>query len=489
MDVIIEKNDSLFAKIKCEQQIANEIYDYFSFFVDGYKFMPKYKKGLWNGKVYLFNFKTRLLYSGLVPDLEIFCNNNGYQYQIIDNSSESIDKKTIKEFFESIDLITKIKPYDYQILAAIGAIVEKTSIIQSPTGSGKSLIMFLLCNFFLNMMDKRVLIIVPNINLVEQLYSDFNDYDKTGNFHENVNKIYDGKNKYANKKVTISTWQSIYKEEKEYFDNFDVLIIDEVHLAESKSLKTLVEKCTNSFFRIGLTATIKDTKTHIMYMKGVFGKIIKTTSTKELIKSGKLSDIFIEVYNLKYPIEERKIVYRLKEYKDEIDFLLYNDARNKFIVQIALKQPKNTLVLFSYIDKHGKILYEIAKKEAAKYGKQIYFVVGDVSIEEREKIRKMIEEHDDMIVFANFSIFGTGVNMKNLHTIIFAHPYKSKVKTLQSIGRGLRKSNDKTQMKLIDICDDLEYRKRKNITLKHTIDRLSIYDNEEFNYVIKSVQL
>jgi superfamily II DNA or RNA helicase len=332
------------------------------------------------------------------------------------------------------------------------------------------------------------LIIVPTTSLVEQLYSDFQDYSSHNGFdvEENVHRIYQGKDKVSDKKLIISTWQSLYQLPKEYFQDFEYIIGDEAHLFKAQSLTTILTSATNTKYRVGLTGTLDGTKTHKLVLEGLFGAVEKVTTTKELIDTNQLSPFEIKCLVLKHSPE---IAESMKgcTYQEEIEYLILNENRNRFIRNLAISLNTNTLVLFQMVEKHGKILFEIIKEKAN--GRKVFFVHGKVDTDDREAIRKIMETENDAIVVASFGTFSTGINIRNLHNIIFASPSKSRVRNLQSIGRGLRQSAGKKMATLYDIADDLRHKKHMNFTLQHFVERVKIYNEEKFPFKIYNIGL
>lgn len=489
MDVFIRKHNELFMRIECDRSIALEMYDHFSYFVQDYKFMPRYKSGVWDGKIRLFNIKNNLLYSGLIQDVLSFCEQYGYSVQVDDSLGRRADLTDVKEYVRSFASICKFTPRDYQVAAFVAAAVEQKTLILSPTGSGKSLIIYMIARYVQSVSEKKILLVVPTTSLVEQMVGDFTEYDPTGEIVNSCHKIYSGKSKETDLPIVVTTWQSIYKMPADWFEKFDAVIVDEAHQADAGSLTGILEKCTTVPYRIGLTGTLKGSKTNEMFMRGIFGKLIKTTTTKKLMDEGTLVDLDIDVYRIKYNDDERKLVSKLKTYQDEIKFITTHEARNKFLVALALSQKNNSLLLFNFVEGHGEKLFAMAQGAAEKAGKQLYIIHGNTPVEERERVRALVELHDNIIIFASYAVFSTGVNMKNLHVVIFGHPFKSRTRNLQSIGRSLRTSSGKTTALLVDICDDLQYNKKLNNTMNHSIERLKIYESEQFKYRIKEINL
>lgn len=288
--------------------------------------------------------------------------------------------------------------------------------------------------------------------------------------------------------LIISTWQSLYKLPKEYFEQFDFIIGDEAHLFKAQSLTTIMSSCTNARYRIGLTGTLDGTKTHKLVLEGLFGPVEQVTTTRKLIDSGKVADFEIKCLVLKHDDAICKEM-KGKEYKDEIAYLVLNESRNKFIKNLALSLGTNTLILYQYVDKHGKILYDLIAGAKNIKDRKVFFIHGGVDAEMREEVRRITEEEKDAIIVASYGTFSTGINIKNLHNIIFASPSKSRVRNLQSIGRGLRQSEGKDKATLYDIADDLRVGKHMNFTLRHFVERVKIYNDEKFDYKLYKIGL
>ena len=478
--VEISRHDEVYIKVRCEPGVAQELSDYFTFFVPGYKFMPAYKNKFWDGKIRLFNPLTCLIYTGLMPYVEKFCKERNYLVDYIDDfSCEEFSLKEAKDFVAKIK--PTMQPRDYQLDAFVYAVRNRRALLLSPTASGKSFIIYLLTRYY----NARTLIIVPTTSLVSQLASDFADYGFESDRY--VHRIFSGQDKQTDKPIVISTWQSIYKLDKKYFEQFDVVIGDEAHLFKASSLTSIISKLHRCRYKFGFTGTLDGTQTHRLVLEGLFGAVKKVISTSELIEQKYLADFSIKAIVLKYPDETKKML-KDASYQDEIDFIVRNDARNRFIKNLALSLDNgNTLLLFQYVEKHGKILYDMIKNDAGD--RKIFFVSGEVDGEEREQIRKIVETEQNAIIVASYGTFSTGVNIRNLHNVIFSSPSKSRIRNLQSIGRGLRKSETKTSSTLYDIADDLSWKSKKNHTLLHFIERINIYNEEKFEYKIYTVGL
>lgn len=482
----------MYAKITCEKHIAQELSEFFTFFVPGYQFVPAYRNRIWDGRIRLYNLQTSQLYLGLLNYVKEFCESRDYTCEY-ENNLDAEDEYSV---YHAKKFITQTNPHargepievrEHQINAFVHAMQKRRTLLLSPTASGKSLIIYLIFRQLWQYQDLKGLVIVPTTSLVEQLFSDFGDYNN-GSMEEHIHRIYQGKDKNTDKPLTISTWQSLYKMPKEYFEQFDYVIGDEAHNFKAQSLTTILTSCINAKYRIGLTGTLDGTKTHKLVLEGLFGSIKKVITTKELIDKDQLSNFEIKCLVLKHTDEECLFV-KDKTYAEEIQYLISHETRNKFIKNLTVSLGKNTLVLYQMVDKHGKILYDMIKDTEKIGNRKVFFIHGGVDTTDREDIRKIMEIEQDAIIVASFGTFSTGINIRNLHNIIFAMPTKSSIRTLQSIGRGLRQNDGKEIATLYDISDDLRYKKHVNYTLKHFVERTKIYNEEQFPFKIYKIGL
>ena len=496
--LILEKKNHSIMHVGCDFGIANELSDFFSFFVPGYKYMPAFRNKVWDGKIRLFNVQSNEIHVGLYPFIKDFCAKRNYEIELSDENNygspddkEVIDPKEIMNFVSSLEIKSRGKPIeirDYQFNAVCHALHNKRSVLVSPTGSGKSLIIYILIKYYLSILNsniQKVLIIVPTTSLVDQMYADFADYGM--NVEEGCHKIYSGKEKMTNAGTVISTWQSIYKLPGKWFEQFGCIIGDECHGFKSKSLNSIMNKAREAEYRFGTTGTLDGTQTHELVLQGLFGRIYNVTTTKKLQDNDTLAKLFINVIVLKYTEEIRKSRGK-QTYQDEIDYIVRNESRNKFIRNLATTQTGNTLVLFQFVEKHGKILFDMIRDDVDEERK-VFYVSGETATGDREAIRGIVETQTDSIIVASMGTFSTGINIRNLHNIIFASPSKSQIRVLQSIGRSLRKSDDGREAKLYDIADDLHWLGRKNFALEHSAERIKIYNKQKFNYKVYEVEL
>ena len=482
----VSKINEVHLKVETEPSIARELADYFTFEVPGHRFMPAYRNKIWDGKIRLFSTATGKIYVGLLEYLKKFCDRNDIQINI-DEGVEDVKKITrevVEGFIKSLKPMARGNPIelrDYQIDAVEYGIKSNRALLVSPTASGKSLIIYSLVRYY-KMMGLKTLILVPTTSLVEQMYSDFKDYGWSSDNH--CQKIYQGHDKNVSKDVVISTWQSIYKMKKEYFKDFGCVIGDEAHLFKSKSLTNIMTKLVDCKYRFGLTGTLDGTQTHRLVLEGLFGAVEKVVSTKELMDNKTLANLNIECIVLKHEEENCKLV-KDYSYAEEIDYLVLQPDRNNFITGLCNSLKGNTLCLYQLVEKHGKPLYELMKD----FDRKVFFVYGGTDAKTRNDIRGIVEKEKNAIIIASYGTFSTGINIRNINNVVFSSPSKSRIRVLQSIGRGLRTSASKDSIRLFDLSDDLSYKSKVNFTLNHFNERLNIYNEEQFNYKIDRIKL
>ena len=481
--ISISKKNEVYLKIEAEPHVFYELSDEFTFDVPGAKFMPQYRNKYWDGKIRLFNTQTGEIYVGLLDKLVAFCRRYEYEYQFVDNKfygtpfeeNEMVSLEGVGDYMKTI---TRYEPRPYQIEGVHDALRFNRKLLISPTASGKSMMIYSIVRY---MVDKGqdVLLVVPTTSLVEQMFKDFEDYGWDAEKY--CHKIYSGKEKYDNRQVTITTWQSIYKLEKKFFSRYGCVIGDEAHLFKSKSLVSIMTKLCDAKYRFGFTGTLDGTQTHKWVLEGLFGPAYKIIRTDELIEKGHLAKLDIKILLIKHD------PHKFEAFEEEVQFIIQHEKRNNFIKNLALDLKGNTLVLYSRVESHGEVIFNLINNSVT--GRKVFFVHGGVDAEHREEIRAITEKEDNAIIVASYGTFSTGINIKNLHNVVFASPSKSRVRNLQSIGRVLRKGNNKTKATLYDIADDTTYGSRKNYTLNHLIERVKIYNEENFNYEIIPIKM
>jgi superfamily II DNA or RNA helicase len=489
----IEKLDEVYVRVFSDGSIEQELADFFTYEYPGARFTPQYRARLWDGKVRLYDQVRKTLYLGLVTYVEEFAARNGYAIEYVNQvrHTNNITSESVEAYAKSLDPHGRGKPIeirDYQIDAVTTALDQERTLLLSPTASGKSFIIYTTMRWHLAA-NRKCIIIVPTTSLVEQLYTDFEDYSSANKWDVSTHcqKLYSGFTREFTKDVLITTWQSIYLQPKSWFKQFNVIFGDEAHQFKAKSLTTVMEKMDNIRYRIGTTGTLDNKKVHRLVLEGMFGPVHRVTTTKALMDSGRLTTLNIMCIILKYNEEIRK-ARKNNTYQDEMDWIVSCEPRNKFIRNLAIKSEGNTLVLFQYVEKHGKILYELIKSKVHDKRK-VFFVYGGTETTDREAIRHITEGESDAIIIASFGTFSTGINIPSLENVIFASPSKSKIRNLQSIGRGLRLKDGKTKCNLYDLADDLHWKSWKNHTLNHAAERYKTYAEEEFKTKIVEVEL
>lgn len=496
MEIVnVEQINAVHLRISADSGIKMELEQYFRFQPNNYQFSPAFKNRVWDGWIRIFNAMKPILYVGLFHKLKKFCEDRGYELRASDHLlfGEDIPENYGYEIAKEIDC--KFEPRDYQNKYIVDALRDSRSLSLSPTSSGKSLIIYLIQQHYFRNYDHRTLIIVPTIGLVHQMYGDFVDY---GCDPSMMYKIQGGIDKNTDAPIVISTWQSLIKLKRDWFSQFKVVLGDEAHLFQAKSLQKIMESLDECYYRHGFTGTLKseESKTHRLVLEGCFGSVRKHVTTKDLMDAGTVADFNIKAIVLSHSTENRKAFKKAiskidsasKKYPAEREYLVNHEKRNLFIRNLLWSlKDQNNLVLFDLVEKHGKILEPMLRKD----DRQLHFIYGATKGDERERIRHLIEndpikQHD---ILASYGVFSTGVNLKKLDNVIFASGSKSEVKVLQSIGRTLRKGNDADKATLYDIADDLSVGAYSNYTLTHFRKRVEIYGQEQFAMKIYTIDI
>lgn len=480
MDLIsINPYNEVYVKVLCDEGIAQELKSYFSFRTPNYKYHPKYKAGVWDGFIYLFNSRSRLIYKGLIYKILEFAKSRDYK-AIIDDSLKDVKKvprENIESFIDSLE--TGLTPRYYQVDTVHHAAQIPRAVFLSATSSGKSFSIYSLYRYI----NKKTLLIVPTLTLLKQMFSDFKDYKYDA--ENNVHLLFSGQDKTSEKSLVISTYQSAEKLPKEWFNQFDCVIVDEVHHAKAKTFKYIMESLVNCKYRYGFTGTLDGELTHKLVIEGLFGPVIDIINTSDMQEQGFASALDIIIFKLGYSEEHRKLV-KGYTYQKEKNFVLANIRRKKFINKLADSLDGVTLVLFQEVEKYGKLLFDDLK---GKSRHEMFLVTGAVSGDEREEIRKLVMSNENALIYASYGAFSTGSNVPNISNIILATPTKARIKLLQSIGRGLRLHDSKDKCTVFDIADDIGWKKKHNYGMKHLRERMKIYISEGFNYKIKNLEL
>ena len=482
-EVFISKKNENEIHIDCEQHVLYELQEAFSFDVEGASFSPAYRKKFWDGKVRLCSVVKQTLPAGLTYRLCKWLDKHDYKWDFRESKYYGVPYEVDERiFYEGVELfmnkISGVKPRDYQIDTVFHALKEYRKTIVSPTGSGKSLMIYSIARY-LKSIGKRVLIVVPSKGLVEQMTGDFVDY---GWDVENIHKIYQGHSIDTKAPVTVTTWQSVYGLDKSWFRQFDGVIGDECHNFKAKCLQGIMKKMPDAKWRYGFTGTLDGKNVHKLILEGQFGPVYRTTTSSDLMDKGFLAQLKVEIITLKHEPQS------FKTYNDEIEEIGLMEERNRFITNLSCDLKGNVLVLFSRVEKHGLPLHEMIK---SKTNRPVHLIYGDTKVDVREEVRSIAEKSNDNLILGSYGTMSTGVNIKNLHHVVFASPSKSRIRVLQSIGRGLRKAKGKESVLLYDIADDFRGGKivKNNFTLNHLAERIKFYIDEDFTYRITELSL
>ena len=487
-DVDVVEFDEVFVHVYCkEASIRYDIKDFFEFEVPGARFDERVKEGFWDGKIRLYKTRDSTLYKGLWKQLKNFCDGRGYEISIEESITST--REVSKELLEETISGCSMEKRDYQVDSIIHALTHGRSLSVQSTGSGKSFNMFCIIKYLLDHDDhcSKALLVVPSLNLETQILNDFVSYFGGDSAYTKKLKACQDKNAPEGK-IIITTWQGCHKKDKEWFEQFDIIAGDEAHNFKAKSLVTIMEKLKSCRYRFGFTGTLHGIPTHEYVLEGLFGPVFNVINTKELMDKGYLAHLDIKAFILRWPeihckpkrVNDR---YVYKTYDEEIDFLISNEARNRVIRNLAITRKGSTLVLFQFVERHGEILYRMISEATDK---QVFMIHGGISGDERERVRE-IAEREDVIIVASYGTFSTGVNIRNLHNVIFASPSKSRIRVLQSVGRVLRKTETKDKAILFDIGDNMCYKAHENHTLKHLKGRILLYSEQDFDYKIHNL--
>jgi superfamily II DNA or RNA helicase len=477
--IYIEKLNETYIKVTSpEPSIEQELWETLSFEVPGAIFMPAYRHGNYDGMIRLYRKTDKLLYLGLLYKVLEYAKKRGYdvEYNYTDFSSDDFSVKEAKDFVKTLNLPDRINVYDYQWKTFITAIRDKKHVYLSSTGSGKSLMIYLIARY----LNLKTLIIAPRENLVRQLSQEFIDFG----YKESMHQIYSGQNKDTDDTFTFSTWQSIKNQEEEWLDQFECVIVDEVHNADGPCLRNILEKMKNCVYRFGFTGTLRSKETNQLIVEGLLGKVLRVSETKELIERNILTPLMIKIIILHYPKEEKKKVKGLN-YQGELDFLIDNEFRNEFLTKLLLSLDGNNVTMCQRLRHADELQIQLTEQSS----NPVYIINGNVKGEVREDIRYKIEDQENSNIIAIARTFSEGVNIKRLNNLIYAHPTKDAVEIEQSIGRLLRTHESKDKVYLYDIADNLIYNGKDNYTVRWLKERIKLYKKRNFPFKIYNVKL
>lgn len=482
----INKINEVELHLQCNISQRLELKEFTSFYAEGYKFHPAYRAHIWNGKVSYYDIKNSTFPIGLLPELLKFCDRYQYKpkfnFDVNSLIPKNISDESLKLFYNELFKDSKYYPRDYQHDAIKSALNNARGIIQSPTGSGKSLIIYTIIRYMIAN-SKKVILVVPNVSLVNQMYSDFVDYGWYKAFNH-VEKLYSGQKPTFGKDVLITTFQSLMNKPKNFFDIYSCIINDEAHSVKSVELQKISKKCSNANFRLGFTGTMPKNDADKYNIQGALGPVIFKYKTKELVDEGVLSKIKIANCFIQYP-DEISELGRRRNYNDEINLIEETVERNKAFDFVFNNIPdgQNTIILVNHRKHLDSIADYIESNIDDKY--TLYIIHGSIKPEDRENIRKTIDNSSNVILLATYQTVSTGVNIKRIHNVILGSSSKSEIRVLQTIGRGLRKHAQKDGVIIWDFIDDFSYENRNgNITKNHVYNhweqRYKYYIEQEF---------
>lgn len=505
-DIQLKKINEVYIRVTADPGIEKELSEFFKFRPPNHQYMTK-GKGRWEGWIRLYNLRTKHLYSGLLKYLLEFAATHKYTVEYNEDLflMNNFSRIEAREFIKSLNLQSRnldLEARDYQEIGLAKAIRYKRLTLISPTRSGKSLVLYSFVRYLLdNRKGKLGLLVVPTTSLVEQMYTDFQDYSTANlwSVENRVQRLYDGYTDKIEREtgLLISTWQSLNNMPDEYLKQFDFLIGDEAHTFSAACVGNVAGRAINAEYRLACTGTTHEEDVNNLKVEGYFGPISKLTTTKKLMDAGQIATLSIKSLVLKYPPLTQLTVDSMyppratgaQKFAVELDYLINCAPRNRFIRNLALSVQGNTLLMFHY-ERHGLIIYDLIKSKLGDSDRKLFFVNGKTETEVREQTRKIADAEKDAIIVGSF-VFSTGITIRNLHNVVFATPTKAKIRTLQTIGRSLGLGDNKTSATLYDIADDfrVDPAADPNYTLEHYMARMSLYHQEQFQISHYSIQL
>lgn len=460
-----KKNKILF---QCtDKDIFNRVREYFSVANTAAKFAKRFNRFIPSRKYVIT--PTGQCDFGMFWEIKNFLYKNQITapIQISESLQQLINCKVNCEIYEGLNLPLR----DYQQSSVKLALQSGRGICVLGTGAGKTLTTACLIESYFIHYNKdkhfKCLVLVPDLSLVNQTYKEFIDVGVsfsvtrwTGNLTPDLtsNCII----------CNISILQSQF-EANDWVKHIDLLIVDECHKAKAIETGKIINQI-NTIHKYGFTGTLPNNNEDLWSVVGKLGPVLTTKTSAELRSENHLTNVETKVLKLHY---KNQYVF---EYKEELDFIYTNDFRNNVIKKICDKFQNNVLILVNHI-KHGEALYEHMRS----LNKQVYFIRGEVEVEERDKVKQILEENNNVVCIAISAIFSTGINIKNIHMIFFAAGGKSFIRTVQSIGRGLRLHPTKTKLTIIDLQDMLKY------GIQHGNARQEIYDTEKIPFTERDI--
>ena len=470
MKFILDKN-----KIRLISDQIDDIREHFSVKDDTARFRLRGRARFYsNPRIYCIT-PTGLFEPGLFFDILSFIKQeySDINIEVDEDVLDVVKPSNCKN--SSVYNLLKYPLRDYQLSSVENALKFGRGIIKLGTGGGKTLtIASLLMSLYEDNPKLKILIIVPDLGLVNQTYNDFDEYNVKFKFTRWTGKIKPDLTAnciIANRGILQSKF-----EDNDWIKYVDTLVVDECHtIKKSNKISKMVNQITTNN-KFGLTGTLPDNKPDEWNILGKLGKVIYDKDSYELRLESYLTNVDVKIIDVKYN-DKPLYISGNNNFKTELDFIYTNKFRNNVINNICNKFNNNSLILVNHLA-HGDALYD---KLSQSKDKQIFFVKGEVEVETRDQIKKIMETNSNVICIAMSSIFSTGINIKNIHMIMFASGGKSFIRTIQSIGRGLRLHESKNKLLIIDICDQLKY------GIRHGDKREEIYKSEKINFTTTQI--
>lgn len=471
--------------------------------IKGWRFNPRVQSGHWDG-YYCYLYRNRFVPSGLWKIVFDMCKKYNFPVHFEDIRNlfdDQIDEEEFTEwameFFDGFQVKGEdVRPRDYQIETAFRILKFRKCAAELATSAGKTLISFMVVAYMIEKgLTNRILFIVPNVSLVVQAYNDFLEYNFKNRVKLKMQMIYSGQEEIKGSNIVIGTYQSLVKKDQSYFDDFDVVAIDETHKVKAQSIKEILEKCVAANYRYGLTGTFpkEDTLDRLTLMCYT-GPLVNEVNANFLQNKGHITKCQVKVIEMDYAPDSTKASFhelsrnpydRKNLFSLEQNYIQENRTRLTMVCNIINRSTKNSLVLFHHRE-YGQAMYDRLREISDK--KLVYYVDGKVDADRREFYKKKMEQNHNVILIASYGTFSTGISVKNIHNILFTESFKSEVIIRQSIGRGLRKHKTKDILTIIDFVDNFNHGGWTCYHMKHAKVRQEIYADQKFPYELKKLK-
>ena len=546
MDFRYDKDNEKLVVSKASRIEYHQLNIWLTRHVKGYRYMPAFKMGVWNGQSSHFdNGKVNL---GLWRECFKACKEIGTTFNIENKEEFPINREITlesltdfcKDFFKTHKMRDKktgewipFMPYDYQIETAYKILKNRYCMAEVATSGGKSLVISIVMFYILKNVnpDAKFLIIVPSITLVTQFYENIMEYNYGFNyltkysdkvdFRDHIidlilqdNKDYnpchikmeeimsDKPRKYngpSQPNVYIGCYQSLEKWPKEFFQQFHTVACDEAHGAKATTLTTILKRTFgHAHNRFGVPGTFPTDETlEILTIQSVLGPKVTQIEASTLVDSGTITPMNVKAVILNHSTGEindrlayiRKMGAGAEAFRYEKEYVQQSDKRLEFLKKLIDKCDSNTLVLF-YTIEYGTKIFEMLK--AGLPDKEFFYIDGEVNNKQRDAIKKEMEKTDGKVkvLVASYGTLSTGVSINALFNVIFADSAgKSEQIVIQSIGRALRKHDQKKIATIFDIVDVFDPKELNNTLYKHFLEREKFYNKRKYPYKIIKMNL